>query len=386
MATYRKRGDKWEFTMYNGNLDSNGKRERIYKGGFKTKKAAESAVANILTQLEKGTYVTPQKLTMSEYLDKWLKEYALNNVRYSTYKRYEQMISFAIKPYMGNSELVKLNPLTIQEFYTYCKEKLNNSSTTINHYHTLLHKALSQAVKWRLLSINPVDAVEAPKKEQRQLQVYNQDQLNRLLERIKGMSAYYPVMLASTTGMRLGEIAGLVWENVDLDKGIIYVKKQLQVVNNELTLLPLKSKSSNRKIILLDYTIEELKKLHKLQEEYRNKFSEYYQSSNFVICQKETGLPYDPQYISRNFRRTLKAYGICEELDIPLIRFHDLRHTHATLMLKANIHPKIVAERLGHSSINLTLNTYSHVLPDMQQEAVFKLNKMLDINDKNIDK
>lgn len=377
MATYRKRNDKWEFTLYTGNLDSNGKRERIYKGGFKTKKEAEKIVANIVTQLEKGIYVTPQKLTVSEYLDKWLKEYASTNVRYSTYKRYEQIVRVHIKPYMGNCELSKLNPLTIQEFYTHCKEKLNNSSTTIRHYHSMLHKALKQAVSWRLISINPADAVQAPKNAERQLQVYNQDELNRLLDRLKSMSVYYATMLSATTGMRLGEVAGLTWDKVDLDKGIIYVEKQLQEVNGTLELLPLKSKSSNRKIVLLDFTIKELKRLKIEQKENKLQYSEYYQGSNFVIRQKETGLPYDPDYISRNFRRTLKEYGICEQLQIPYIRFHDLRHTHATLMLKANIHPKIVAERLGHSSINLTLNTYSHVLPDMQQEAVSKLNDII---------
>lgn len=377
MATFRKRNNKWEFTMYTGDRDATGKRERIYKGGFKTKKEAEKTVAIILNQLEKGTYVKPDKLTVSEYMDKWLKEYAQTNVRYSTYKRYEQIIRVQIKPYMGHIELGKLNPLTIQEFYTYCKEKLNNSATSIRHYHSLLHKALNQAVKWRLISVNPVEAVEAPKKEEKQLQVYDQEQLNNLLERIKGMSVYYPVMLAATTGMRLGEIAGLTWDNVDLDKGIIYVKTQLQEVNGHLEVLPLKSKSSNRKIVLLDFTIKELKRLRIEQKENKLKYGEYYTDSNFVICIKETGLPYTPQYISRNFRRVLKEYGVCKDLNIPYIRFHDLRHTHATLMLKANIHPKIVAERLGHSTINLTLNTYSHVLPDMQQEAINKLNDIM---------
>jgi integrase len=378
VATYRKRNDKWEFTLYTGSLDKEGKRERIYKGGYKTKKEAERAVANIVTELEKGTYFKIDKTTFELYIKRFM-EATKPNLAYKTYSTYEYIVNKHLTPFFGYMELSKIKPMDIQEFYTKSLESV--STTTVKHFHNLLNKAFKQAIKWQLINSNPCAAVEAPKREKRQMQVYENDQLNKLYERIKHMTIYYPVMLAATTGMREAEVCGLTWDSVDLEKGIVYIEKQLQEVEGSLQLLPVKTDSSNRKILLLDYTIEELKRQKTEQEENKKQFKEYYQENNFVVAQKETGMPYDPNYIARNYRRVMKEYGVCEELQIPYIRFHDLRHTHATLMLKANIHPKIVAERLGHSSVNLTLNTYSHVLPDMQKEAVNKLNAIMKKSD-----
>lgn len=374
MATFRKRNNKWEFTMYTGDRDANGKRERIYKGGFKTKKAAENAAALLITEIEKGTYFKVEKTTFDIYMEKFLTSIKpqLTNKTFNTYK---YIATKHLIPYFGKMELSKIKAIHVQEFYTESLKEV--SSTTVRHFHNLLNKAFNQAIKWQIVNINPCIAVDKPKRAKAELNVYDEVQLNKLLERLKNMTCYIPVMLAVTTGMRLGEIAGLTWDKVNLDEGIIYVEKQLQKVDDSLELLPLKTESSKRKIILLDYTIKELKQLNKEQKENKLKYGEYYQETNFVVCQKKTGLPYEPQYISRNYNRVMKEYGICEELNIPYIRFHDLRHTHATLMLKANINPKIVAERLGHSSVNLTLNTYSHVLPDMQKEAVNKLNNII---------
>lgn len=374
MATFRKRNDKWEFTVYTGELDSKGKRERLYKGGFKTKKEAEKAAALLMAKIENGTYFKVDKITFDIYMEKFLNSIK-TQLANKTYTTYEYIANKHLIPYFGKLELSRIKAIHIQEFYTESLKKV--SSTTVRHFHNLLNKAFNQAIKWQIVNINPCLAVDKPKRTKTELKVYDEVQVNKLLERLKDMMAYYPTMLAVTTGMRLGEICGLTWDKVDLENGIIYVEKQLQKVDGSLELLPLKTESSKRKIILLDYTIKELKQLNIEQKENKLKYGEYYQETNFVVCQKKTGLPYDPEYISRNHLKVMKDYGICKELDIPYIRFHDLRHTHATLMLKANINPKIVAERLGHSSVNLTLNTYSHVLPDMQKEAVNKLNNIM---------
>jgi integrase len=391
MATYRKRADKWEFTLYTGNLTHEGKRERIYRGGFKTKKEAERVAASLMTELERGTYFKVDKMTFQVYIGRFM-ESIKPNLAYKTYVTYEYIVNKHLIPHFGYMELSKIKPINIQEFYTKSLESV--SSTTVKHFHNFLNKAFKQAMKWQLINNNPTNSVEPPRRDKKQMLVYDDEQLFKLLDKIKHMTIYWPVMLAATTGMREGEICGLLWDNVDLDNGIIYVKKQLQGINNSLQLVPLKTNSSNRKIILLDFSIQELKRLKLEQEENKKEYKEYYQENRFVVAQKETGLPYDPEYISRNYGRVLKEYkhkvvvdgetkslSLCEELQIPYIRFHDLRHTHATLMLKANIHPKIVAERLGHSSVNLTLNTYSHLLPDMQKEAVDKLNDMFNKSD-----
>ena len=174
--------------------------------------------------------------------------------------------------------------------------------------------------------------------------------------------------------MRRGEVLGLTWDNVNLNSGEINVERQLQRVNGKYEFVPPKTVRSKRKISMLNYTIPILKDIRKKQMEYKLLLGPEYNEFNLVYC-KATGEPYDPYYISRNFLRQMT--GIATELNIPQIRFHDLRHTHATLLLSQNVHPKIVSERLGHSSISITLDTYSHVLPDMQKEAAEKLNDLM---------
>ena len=236
---------------------------------------------------------------------------------------------------------------------------------------------------------NPCILIKKPRRTKSEMKVLNEEQLDKLLNAIKHMTVYIPIMLASTTGMRLGEICGLRWKDVDLDNKFIQVKEQLQEVADKLELVSLKTTTSKRKIILLDYTIDALKELRDKQEANKNYLGDNYNRSGYVVCQNN-GEPYQPSYLSRNYKRVMKEYkhkvtvdnetkelSLYELLDIPLIRFHDLRHTHATILLKSNIHPKIVAERLGHSDIKMTLETYSHILPDMQQQAVDTLNEIM---------
>ncbi|ERI92151.1 site-specific recombinase, phage integrase family [Clostridiales bacterium oral taxon 876 str. F0540] len=174
--------------------------------------------------------------------------------------------------------------------------------------------------------------------------------------------------------MRRGELCGLKWENVDLDEGVIYVKNQLQTIENVKQIVPLKTAGSKRKVILLDYTISILKDYKEQQEENKKIYADKYDEENFVLFHVDR-TPFDPDYISRNFARWM--HPISKELNIPKIRFHDLRHTHATLLLKVGANIKAVSERLGHTSVAMTLNTYSHLLPDMQKDAVRKLGSLL---------
>jgi len=251
-----------------------------------------------------------------------------------------------------------------------------SSPTTIRHYYNVLNIAFNWAIDRNHMVINPCSKIQKPKKSNKTMLVYDESQLKKLLDRVKKMTCYIPIMLAATTGMRLAEICGLRWVNIYLEKKYLEVKEQLQEVEGTLKLMPLKTASSKRKIILLNYTIEALKALRIKQEENKKYFGDTYNKLDYVIC-SNNGDPHNPDYVGRNYRRVLKEYKVCEDLGIPIIRFHDLRHTHATILLKANTHPKIVAERLGHSDIRMTLSTYSHVLPDMQEQAINDLNNKL---------
>jgi integrase len=324
----------------------------------------------MITSIEKGEYFEFCNLTLEKYLDKWMLEYCESNLVYKTYKTYTQLIEWYIKPQLGSIELSKLQPLHIQSFYTYLQKERKLSSTTTLHCHNIIHTALKHAVKWQLININIADAVERPKRAKTEFNTLSVENVDKLLEYLEGTSLYMPVLLSLHTGARRGEVLGLTWGNVNLVEGFIYIKNQLQNIDGTLQLTQLKTLSSKRKIVLLDYTIKVLKEERKKQLENKLYLGENYIDNNFVCCQND-GRPYDPDYISRHFLRKSTS------IDIPKVRFHDLRHTHATLLLQANVNSKVVSERLGHSKVNITLDTYSHVLPDMQKEAVKKLQNIM---------
>lgn len=370
----RKRNNAYQFTVELSRDPVTGKRKQKSKGGFKTKKDCQKAMQELIVQLEHGQYFELSNMLYSDYLSNWLSDYAKNNVAARTYKRYFDDIKRYIAPNLGHISLSKIKPLHIQEFYNYCINELKISSTTTLHLHAIIHKSLSMAVKWQLININPADAVEKPKKAKTEFTVWDTEDADKVLDRIKDMTIYLPVLLSLTTGMRRGEVCGLKWDNVNLENKVIYIKKQLQKIDGNLQLVHPKTKGSIRKIVLLDYIIPILKNERKKQLENKLLLGKEYKNENFVYQQVD-GSPYDPEYVTRNFNRIINK--VSKELNIKRIRFHDLRHTHATLLLKAGVNPKIVSERLGHSNISITLDTYTHVLPDMQKEAAEKLNNLL---------
>lgn len=314
------------------------------------------------------------KVKFVSFINDWLST-TKPQLANSTWKRYKIAIDKIIIPKLGDKNLDKIKPTDINNLYSYCIDELGNSTTTVRQYHWILSKAFKNAYKWKIIDYNIMDTVEPPKKVKRELTVYTKDQLFLLLNRVKSMTCYIPVLLAGTTGMRLGEICGLRWKDVNLDKKELYVTRQLQIVDDKLELLQLKTSSSKRSIPLLSETIGPLTELQQIQE-YNKSKHENYDENNYVVC-KEDGSPYEPNYISRNYTRVMKQYKVCEQLKIPYIRFHDLRHTYATMLLTADVNPKVVSELMGHSTVSMTLNTYSHVLPSLKEDAIGKLENLI---------
>lgn len=382
---YSKRRKKYTFG-YEIDLTIQGKRIREVKRGFNTKTEAREEGKRRELDIKKQTKLgydvndiitkDKNKVTVKELLAIWIQT-KKSTISPNTYEFYNNCSNMMCKE-IGSKKARQLKPEHIDLMINKIIEN-GFTTTTARHYYNVLNNAYNWGISREYVIKNPCALVDKPKEAKTEMKVYNDEQLHKLLNRIKHMTCYIPVMLAATTGMRLGEVCGLTWDCVDLNKGFIEVKKQLQEVNGKLELAPLKTAVSSRKIILLDYTIISLKNLKETQSENRSYLGDKYSKLGYVVC-KNDGSPYAPSYVGRNYRRVLKEYKICEELDIPIIRFHDLRHTHATLMLKNNTHPKIVADRLGHSNIKMTLDTYSHILPDMQQEAVKDLNKLFNLN------
>lgn len=371
----RRRGATYSIIVDIGS-DEDGKRKQKWYSGYKTKKDAEKALNNILVRLENGQFFTTEKMFLHQYLSMWLEDYAQLSLAYKTFTSYKDNIEKYINPHIGNISLQKLKPLHIQSFYKKCLADLSLSGTSTLYLHRILHVALKQAVKWQLLNTNPTDSVEPPKKGKEEMIVLDSSQVKNLLKRLEGTTLYMPVLLAVTTGARRAELCAARWSKIDFESKTLYIDSQLQKnKNNDLELMPTKTKSSKRTIELLSYTIPILKEHLEKQIHNKETLGEDYIDGDFVLC-KIDGNPYDPDYITRNFARYMTK--LSKELSIPKIRFHDLRHTHATLLLKQGVHIKVVSERLGHASVSITLDTYSHVLPNMQKEAAKKLNDLLD--------
>lgn len=355
------------------------KRIREAKSGFLSKSEAKNFGKRREIELRDsvGLGFNKEKIKFEKYINDWIKtiEPQLAN---STWKRYKIAIDKILIPKLGNKYLDKIKASDINNLYLYCINELGNSTTTVRQYHWILSKAFKNALKWKYISYNVMDSIDPPKKAKKELTVYTNTQLFTLLDSLQKFTCFIPVMLASTTGLRLGEICGLRWKDVDLEQKVVSVTRQLQDVNGELELLQLKTTNSNRKVPLLEYTISKLKEL-KIIQDFNKTQNNNYNKNDFLVC-KEDGSPYSPDYISKNYRRVMKEYKICEKLELPYIRFHDLRHTYATMLLSANVNPKVVAELVGHSSVSMTLNVYSHVLPSLKENAISKLENLISSN------
>lgn len=364
----RKHGTGWQYTIELEPDPTTGKRRQKSKGGFNTKKECEKAMNQLIVELEKGNYFEASSITLKEYLIYWMDNYASTNVAPSTLKRYKISIS-DINSYLGGTLLSKLKPINIQNLYTKLLEEKQQSKSTILKTHRTLSIALKHAVNWQLINSNPCNNVQPPRPDKIDMKVWDVKAANKFLVTIKNDVIYLPVLIALQTGLREGELCALKWENVDLTSKTLSVKYTLQKINEKLSLKEPKTKKSKRTIALMDSTINILKEYKKQQALYKLTLGEEYYNENYV-CAWNDGRPFDPLYLSKKFPKLIEKYNF------PYIRFHDLRHTHATMLLQQGVNPKIVSERLGHSTISITLDTYSHVLPNMQKEAAEKLNEL----------
>lgn len=373
----RKRSAKsWAIVLDLGR-NAAGKRKQKWHSVRGTKKDAEAELARLIHEMNTGSYVEPSKMPVRDYLDLWLKNYGEQSVSPKTLERYREIIDGHIKPALGGHVLSKLMPLHVQSFYTEALTSGRKDGTgglspqTVLHFHRLLHRALGQAVKWQLLVRNPIDAVEPPRPERKKMSVLDSVGTAQLLAKLNGTRLYAPVLIAVTTGLRRGEFLALRWQDIDLDKSQITVNQALEQTKKEgLRFKTPKTGRSRRQVALPAFVVTILKTYKREQNETRLMLGPAYQSSDLVFPRPD-GTAWPPDSFSTAFAAFIRSS------DIPHIRLHDLRHSHATQLLLQGVHPKIVSERLGHSKIGITLDTYSHVLPGMQEDAAAMIDAAL---------
>lgn len=360
---YRKRGEKWSFTVDVGKDPITRKRKQITKSGFKTKKEAQKACAEVVSEVENGLYIATSNQCLYAYIDEWLKLYCKQKLKETTYKSYKRAIDYRILPVLGEFEIGELKPTHGQAFVKHLVDE-GLSERYIEYCFTVVKSALKQAVKWEILQKNPFQYVEVPRpRRKKEHATWSIEEINRFLHYAKFDNPiyYYIFMLALHTGMRRGELLGLKWSNVDLERGIISVSETLVYDGEGFRFSGVKTSSSRRTISIDIKDCDELRKYRKLQNEFKLAAFEY-DDQDIVFC-REDGRPIYPRTLAIIFDRVTK------KAKVPKIRLHDLRHTHATVSLEIGIPPKVVQERLGHASIKVTMDTYAHVTPNMQMES-----------------
>jgi integrase len=365
---FRKRGEKWSFTVDIGRDPVTGKRKQKTVSGFRTKKEAEAACAELLSKLNKGIYVEETDCTVDEFMEHFFRVYVRAQLRKRTIENYERVHKNYIHPALGAIKLKDLNVPMIQKMFSDMNEK-GLSSSTLKTTYVVLKNALNKAVQWEMLQRNVMDKIPCPKVEKKERVTWTLEQAKQFLDmsRKRNPNYYIAFLLAIFTGMRKSEILGLQWKDIDFDNNLIYIQRSLLYKKGgEYEFDDVKSASSRRTIAIDSFVSAELKK-HKIrQNEYKLAFGPEYQDWNLVVTTYK-GTPMNQRALST------ELYLIQEKLGLPKIRFHDLRHTHATILLQLGANPKVISERLGHSDIGITLDIYSHVIPNMQKEAAEKI-------------
>ena len=350
----------WELKWY-GPADQNGNQKRISETVRGTKKEAEKVLRERLSSVDNGSFVNKSKETVSEFMNRWLETYAATNVTLRTAHGYEGYSRRYINPAIGKVALQSLTPSQVQKIYADMLER-GLSNTTVLHLHRLLKEALGHAVKWGIIARNVADATSPPKKQQKQMEMWDVPTIVDFLELSQGTRFANIHEFAVLTGLRRSEICGLKWESVDLDAGGLSVVATLQRIKGHglVTGTP-KTKSSRRTVDLAPETIELLRIIRDGQMAQQLEYGSVWQNTGYVFTDID-GSPLAPDMVTKDF------CGLVREHGLPQLTFHGLRHAFATLGLKAGISPKVVSEALGHSNIGITLDTYSHVLPNMQTE------------------
>jgi integrase len=344
-----------------------GKRRQKWHRGHDTKDAAERALTEILGQLDAAAYVEPSKLTLGAFLlEEWLPSLGRER-RAGTVALYETTVRAYVLPHLGATPLQAVTPKSLNDTYDVLlarggRGKRPLARKTVLNVHTTLRTALEDAVRWGKLTRNPAELAAPPRPRDREMHTWTSGELRKFLEDVRKGRLYAAWLLTATTGMRRGEVLGLRWRDVDLEAGRASVRRALVLVDGRAEFSEPKTPKSRRSVPLAPEAVDALRTHRKLQAEERFGAGPGYADEDLVFA-REDGRCLYPDWFGRRFERLAK------DAQVPPIRFHDLRHTFATLALAAGVHAKVVSEILGHSSIGITLDTYSHAIPALQEQA-----------------
>ena len=356
-----------------------------------TKKEAEIELAKFVADVQNGMVIEGKSLKFSEFTEIWKRDYGSKELAPSTYKRYCRMLETRLLPYFGHFYVNKIKPTDIMQFYdllskdTQLVRKKGNdgnktlkplSGKTILEHHRLLRAMLHKAVYWQVIVSNPAERVQPPKAKKPKRKYYDDDQCKILLEKLEQLSYEKikyktAIIIAVFTGLRLGELMGLEWSDIDFRNGIISINRSSQYLSDKgiFTKTP-KTESSIREVAIPEFVISLLEEYKLWYEEQKSLYGELWNNSNRLFVQAD-GKPMNPSTISKWFVKFIGQIGL------PVINFHGLRHTNATLLIAQNVDVAVVAARLGHAQITTTLNFYVHPIIAHNKKASYVLENLL---------
>lgn len=364
-----KKANRYYVVIDDGPDPGTGKRRRRWHPAGDNRRDAERLCASLVQRKHDGTYHPPERIALADYLlERWLPS-KRTRVKPTTASAYEGIIRLHIAPYIGRISLQKLRPEDLDDLYVRLladgKHTDNGglSAKSVRNVHAALQSALSDAARRGIVTHNVADIAAPPSisRNRRAMTVWNAQYLRTFLDAVADHDLYALFWLAASTGMRRGELAGLRWSDVDLDAARLIVQRQIVSVEYQMIETDLKTAASRRTIDLDAGTVTVLRS-HRRQQLERQMLTGNRHDEGLVFATTD-GTPTHPDLISKTFNR------IVARLDVPRIRLHDLRHTHATLLLQGGVNPKVVTERLGHANVAFTMSVYQHVIPGMQAAA-----------------
>ncbi len=365
----------WEVCIDTGSDPATGKRLRHFESVKGTKRVAQQRMHELLHTLEQGAYIKPTRLTVAQFLEEWLRDYVRTNTAPRTAERYQEIVRIHLIPALGSFPVLVLQPHHIQKYYGSALEsgrrdgKGGLSAQTVHHHRRVLYEALKYGVKHGILVRNVAEAVDAPRPEHKELGILAASDVQLILDACKETPYYVLFFTLAYTGLRRSELLGLRWEDVDLQKSTLSVVRSLhQLRGGKYIFSEPKTKRSRRQIALSPSLAIVLWE-HRLKQEHARKLLGRPLESTDLAFSHPDGRPIRPDSVTRAFPEIAKSVGLRD------VRLHDLRHAHATILLQQGVNPKIVQERLGHSSVSTTLDIYSHVLPGLQQAAARQFDK-----------
>ncbi|AGR47480.2 integrase [Brevibacillus phage Abouo] len=385
MASVQKRGKNSWLLVAEVGYDSLGNRIRKTRTvKAKTKREAELELAKFQVEIEAGMYISPNKMTFKDFVQEWEVKYAKKELSQKTLITYNRYLNNRIIPTFGHMRLDEIKPFHIVNFFSDLSEEGSRhdrkagslSSSSLLVVYRALRNVLQRAVDWKIISINSAATVKKPRANSKEVKPYDEEEVTKLFMALQNELYHWRMMItiALTTGLRRGELIALEWSHIDLDTGTIDVKQNISVFSNgEPIITEPKTKKSIRKVSLPDSVTQQLRDyyLHCRKEKLR--MGDKWENNDrfFVFYNSTTGKPFFPESPYRWFQRFIKRHNLRP------IRFHDLRHTSATILINQGVHAKIISERLGHTNISITMNIYGHALRTADKDAANKFDNIL---------